>query len=210
MKKWSVVLVIVSALSLNAAVAEETDLCADPAASCGRLLPPNCVTRLGAGALPTEDVDGCQAEFDAYRTCLAEVAVRCSAPRADANAERGPEIAPIPNDRGRLFIDTAQSSVTCARGRDDRYIFSLFNGRLFAKYNDRPFVGVSARYVRYSDSISLEIGDEVTGVPTMFTEQFDIYPAQRAMRSLTDVVLSESERQPDYLCRNIQFIDPFQ
>lgn len=84
--------------------------CGDPSARCGALIGSACLSRAGAGTLAADAPESCAAQFDAYRDCLAEVAVECAAPvpPAAAEAERVPPghrlVAQTPVAGGRLLF----------------------------------------------------------------------------------------------------------
>ena len=78
---------IVTAFPLGAAA--QSSLCEDPAARCQSQLGSACLNRIGAGSLPASaDADGCEAQFEAYRACLADVSERCGDAVGGTSASR--------------------------------------------------------------------------------------------------------------------------
>ncbi|MEL6977170.1 MAG: hypothetical protein AAGM38_00630 [Pseudomonadota bacterium] len=75
-----------------AGAAQAQDLCTDPQRSCGRLVEPNCLSRMAAGAIDTSDT-GCQGQVATYRECLKTVSSVCG-DDAGASVQRSIEVAP--------------------------------------------------------------------------------------------------------------------
>lgn len=76
---------LVAASPVAPAMAQDAaDVCAAPQASCNQLVAPVCLEALGAGAIAADaSAPGCDAQLDAYRSCLSDIARRC-APQASA------------------------------------------------------------------------------------------------------------------------------
>lgn len=90
--------------ALLAAPAAAEDMCASPEASCGRLLSPACLGRLGAGSQGVDAAErstaDCDNQFATYRECLATVAANCS---GRAAATPAPSAACPPDTETRLW-----------------------------------------------------------------------------------------------------------
>ena len=75
--------------------------CGDLSQSCGDVIAPACLEKFGAGSLPAETETSagvstdasadasCGAQFEAYRSCLSEVAAQCDGSGDVSGAARG-------------------------------------------------------------------------------------------------------------------------
>lgn len=64
----------------RAAPAQPSPACEAVSQSCSQILPQQCLSRLGAGAIPTPgsaQPSPCDEYFDQYRACLADVVSTC-------------------------------------------------------------------------------------------------------------------------------------
>ncbi|MBX2855106.1 MAG: hypothetical protein KTR21_08965, partial [Rhodobacteraceae bacterium] len=88
-------------------------MCDNPQESCGRLLTPACLDRVGAAALPAEGAGGdCAAQMQTYRECLSTVATTCT-PQATPGRAAAPTAAPAQAGRWvGLWLDW----ITCSNG----------------------------------------------------------------------------------------------
>ncbi|MBX2856184.1 MAG: hypothetical protein KTR21_14425 [Rhodobacteraceae bacterium] len=87
--------------------------CDDLSQNCGDVIAPNCLEKLGAGSLSVEAEASCGDQFEAYRSCLAEVTALCSAPTR-ASAEPSQE-APSDETAPTAHRLVAETSVTGGR-----------------------------------------------------------------------------------------------
>lgn len=92
------VLAIAAAAAPGAAQPQAAGLCADPAAFCGAMIAPECLQRIGAGAVANGSA--CEGQFQAYRGCLASAVGACDAP-----AEGPPQPTAASVERERLAQD---------------------------------------------------------------------------------------------------------
>lgn len=89
------------------------DFCANPTKSCRDGLAPECLDRIGAGALPTgqavQQTTGCLEVFEAYRACLSRAVLECR-----------------PGTTARLPAST-QPSTTENASTDDATMLAIWN-----------------------------------------------------------------------------------
>ncbi|MCI4663281.1 MAG: peptidoglycan-binding protein [Neomegalonema sp.] len=84
------------------ALAQSASICADPAAFCGKSLPPSCLEKYSAGSAPikpTETAASCSVALDAYVECIGLAAAQCG----DGKKTLKPEPAP-PSAKEALAI----------------------------------------------------------------------------------------------------------
>lgn len=77
-KGLAAVLAVTFLAAPGAAQSQAAGLCADPAAFCGAMIAPECLQRIGAGAVANGAA--CEGQFQAYRGCLASAVGACDAP----------------------------------------------------------------------------------------------------------------------------------
>ncbi|MBX2856958.1 MAG: hypothetical protein KTR21_18370 [Rhodobacteraceae bacterium] len=123
---------LATAFLASAATAE--DMCAAPEQSCGRLLSPACLGRLGAGSQGVEasgqPVIDCDSQFATYRECLATVATSCGGKNA-------------PSDRSACPPETENRLWDAVKDSDDLQDLALF----VETCPDSPFAQLAARRI---------------------------------------------------------------
>lgn len=133
--------------ALPAAPTAAQTLCDNPQETCGRIVPPKCLARLGAGSLPAGD--DCAPSVKSYGECLALAAETCSA-RAPRTQQTESKPAAAPADpaltrrigrRGDVQVAVEKCTVfdvyltcdfelTSLRGEKDRYfVHAAYNNR---------------------------------------------------------------------------------
>ena len=113
MARLLAVLLVSAALTAAPAQTYAQGMCDKPQESCGRLLTPECLGRVGAAALPAGEAGAdCEAQMQTYRECLTTVAAACG-PQAAPGRAAAPETPPQPTGQ---WIGLWRGWVTCSNG----------------------------------------------------------------------------------------------
>ena len=132
------VLLIAMAAAAGPARAQQ-DICSDPATSCGRLVDPSCLARVGAGALAADGEAApanCEAQLRTYNECLATVVANCGDGATAPSTAPQPAVGACPPETEARLWDAVKDS-------DDPLELEVFT----TTCPDSPFARIAARRI---------------------------------------------------------------
>lgn len=140
-----------AAIPSGPSAAHAQTLCDDPQESCGRIVPPNCLSRVGAGSLAAND--DCAPAAASYRECLALAAQTCGSVTPSPQAESA-AAAPVDSAltkrvgrRGDMQLAVLQCSAFDVYLTCDFEFVSLQGDKrryyVYGNYNNQKFSSVT-------------------------------------------------------------------